>query len=574
MKKTIISAFLGILFLGITTKSFAQQNATMYYNGNIITMEGKNPVYVEAVVAKNGKIVYAGKKSGAMKLAGANHTMVDLHGKTLLPAFIDGHSHFLNVGFTSMVANLLSPPDGPGKDFNSIINTMNQYKNTTEGKFMFKKFGWIMGNGYDDSQLEEKDHPKAPDLDKISTTQPVVIIHQSGHLGVINSYAMKMLGINKDTKDPIGGKYRRNADGSPNGVLEEAAFFGILFPILGKGDADANNMFIEKALVEYAKNGYLTVQDGRTTIQQMTTLADAADKHKFYLDIVSYPDITLPGVEESMKSPYYSATHQYKNRYRIGGVKLTLDGSPQGKTAWLSQPYLVPPQGEKPGYKGQGVMTDEKANGFAELAFKNKWQLLCHTNGDAAIDQYLRAVDNAEKKYGYPDHRTVDIHGQTLRKDQIPDLVRLKMLASLFPMHTFYWGDWYVSSVLGEPRADYISPCRDVIDAGINITSHSDAPVTFPNSMRVLDATVNRVTKSGRILGPDQRISVYEGLKTLTAWAAYQYFEENTKGTLTKGKLADFVILDKNPLKIDPLDLHTIKVVESIKEGKMVWEKN
>lgn len=567
----LTSLVLSILLI-FSINSFSQQNATMYYNGDIITMEGNTPTYVEAVIAKNGKIIYIGKSDEAMKQAGAIHIMVDLNGKTLLPAFLDAHSHFINVGFTASVANLLPPPDGPGADYNSIVKALNQYKTTADGKTMQRKFGWIIGNGYDDSQLKEKDHPKATDLDKVSITEPVIIIHQSGHLGVINSVAMKMLGINKETKDPAGGGYRRDADGVPNGVLEEAACFNILFPILGKGDAEVNNMFIDKALVEYVKNGYLTAQEGRATLQQMAQLENAANNKKFIIDIVSYPDVAL-GVEAVMKSPYYSVTHQYNNRYRIGGVKLTLDGSPQGKTAWLSHPYHVPPPGEKEDYAGHGVMTNAQADKFVELAFKNKWQLLCHTNGDAAIDQYIRAVEDAEKKYDYPDHRTVLIHGQTLRKNQIPDLVRLKMLASLYPMHTFYWGDWHLNSVLGEKRAKYISPMRDVIDAGVNATSHHDAPVTFPNSMRVLDATVNRVTRSGKILGPDQRITVYEGLKSLTDWSAYQYFEENSKGTLTIGKLADFVILDKNPLKVNPSDIHNIKVVEAIKEGKTVFKK-
>lgn len=557
-----------LFFLAII--SYCQQPRTVYYNGDIITMEGKTPKYADIVVVKNGKIEFVGKKARGMRLAGANHVRVDLMGKTLLPAFIDAHGHFLNVGFTASVANILPPPDGPGADFSTIIAAMNQYRNTSDGKIILSKFGWIMGNGYDDSQLAEKDHLKASDLDKVSIDEPVMIIHQSGHLGVVNSIAMKMLGINKDSKDPIGGKYRRNEDGSPNGVLEEAAIFNVLFPILGKGDAEVNNIFVDKALIEYAKNGYLTVQDGRTTLQQLEQLADAANNNKLYLDVVSYPDIAL-GVEASMNSPFYSPSHEYKNSYRIGGVKLTLDGSPQGKTAWLSHPYHIPPQGEQADYHGQGVMTDQQANDFVALAFKNKWQLLCHTNGDAAIDQFLKSIENAEKAYNYMDHRSVVIHGQTLRKDQIPELLRLKMLASLFPMHTFYWGDWHLNSVLGSPRAEYISPMRDVIDAGIVATSHHDAPVTFPNSMRVLDATVNRVTRSGKILGPDQRITVYEGLKTMTEWAAYQYFEESTKGTLKDGKLADFVILEKNPLKVNPLDIHTIKIVESIKAGKTVW---
>ena len=541
----------------------------IYVNGDIITMEVDSANYVEAVALKDGKIMFVGSKVEAEKLKGDSTKMIDLQGKTLLPAFLDGHGHFYNVGFTALCANLLPPPDGPGQDFASIVNELNSYKNTEDGKLMIQKFGWIIGNGYDDSQLKEKDHPKATDLDKVSTEIPTIIMHQSGHLAVINTKAMQLLGYNKSTKNPTGGTFRRNPDGTPNGVLEENAAFEVLFTILAKSDAEMADKFIEKGQEEYAKKGYLTAQDGRTTVEQMAALKSAADRGKFYLDVVSYPDITLDTT--CMSDSYYSPKHEYKNKYRIGGVKLTLDGSPQGKTAWLTQCYHVNPSGQKGCYSGYPVMSDSKADEYVEMAFKNKWQILCHSNGDAAIDQYLKAVEDAESKYNYDDHRTVIIHAQTLRKDQIPKLVELKILPSLFPMHTYYWGDWHAESVLGEPRADYISPCRDVIDAGLTITSHHDAPVTFPNSMRVLDATVNRVTRSGKILGPDQRITPYEGLKTLTDWAAYQYFEEKSKGTLTVGKLADLVILDKNPLKINPMEIHNIQVLQSIKEGKTVY---
>ncbi len=544
---------------------------TIYYGGDIITMEGDQPQYVEAVVQREGKIVFAGSKKDALKRFKGKATEVDLKGKTLLPAFVDGHSHMYNVGFASLVANLLPPPDGPGKDFESIVKTLNEYKDTEEGKYMFNKLGWIIGNGYDDSQLKEKDHPTAGVLDKVSTEYPILIIHQSGHLASMNSKGLEVMKYNAQTKDPDGGKIRRDKSGNPTGVLEEAAFFKVLVPIMGKIDDELALKIVDKGQEEYARKGYLTAQSGRTTIEQLSALKMAAKKNKFYIDVVAYPDIVLG--TDFIDGEDYSPSHEYKNRFRIGGVKLTLDGSPQGKTAWLTEPYLVPPTGEKEGYKGYPIMNDDKAIGYVKTAFKNHWQILCHTNGDAAIDQYIKAVDAAEKEYDYPDHRTVLIHGQTLRKDQIPDLVRLGIYPSLFPMHTFYWGDWHVSSVLGEPRASYISPCRDVLNAGLNLTSHHDAPVTFPNSIRVLDATVNRVTRSGKILGPDQRLTAYEGLETLTKWAAKQYFEENSKGTITKGKLADFVILDKNPLKIDPMNIHTIEVLESIKEGKTVFKK-
>ncbi|WP_430811900.1 MULTISPECIES: amidohydrolase [unclassified Carboxylicivirga] len=532
-------------------------------------MESDQPQYVEAVVQENGKIVFVGtKKEGLKKYGGA--IPVDLQGKTMLPAFLDGHGHFFNVGFTAMCANLLPHPDGPGADVASIIETMNTYMGSEDEKFMLEKLGWIIGNGYDDSQLAEKNHPKASDLDKISSDIPVIILHQSGHLGVVNTKGLELAGYTSKTPDPNGGVIRRDEKGNPNGVLEEAGMYNILFPLLGKMDAELAVKAINKGQEEYAKKGYLTAQDGRTTIEQLAALRQAADGGLYYIDVVAYPDMTLG--TDFITEGTYIPSHNYKNRFRVGGVKLTLDGSPQGKTAWLTKCYHVNPEGRTGCYEGYPIMNDDKATEFVKTAFKNHWQILAHTNGDAAIDQYISAVKEAEKENAYADRRTVMVHGQTLRKDQIPELVDLKILPSLFPMHTFYWGDWHRESVLGESRADYISPCRDVIDAGLTITSHHDAPVTFPNSMRVLDATVNRVTRSGKILGADQRITPFEGLKALTDWAAYQYFEEETKGTLTEGKLADFVILDQNPLKIDPMDIHNIEVLESIKEGKTVYK--
>lgn len=547
-----------------------QLKQTIFYGGDILTMEGDSPSYAEAVVEREGKIVFVGSKTEALKNFEGKASEVNLMGKTMVPAFLDGHGHFYNVGFTGLCGNILPPPDGPGANFKTIIETLNTYKDTENGKYVLNKLGWIIGNGYDDSQLEEKDHPKATDLDKISKYLPVLIIHQSGHLGSINTKGLEIMEFSSQTPNPEGGVIRKDKNGKPTGVLEEAALFKVLFPILGKMDDEIASRCIKQGQDEYAKKGYLTAQDGRTTTDQLAALKKAADENAYYIDVVSYPDITLG--TESVTEGSYIPSHKYKNKFRLGGVKLTLDGSPQGKTAWLTKCYHVNPEGRTGCYEGYPIMDDNQASEYVKTAFKNKWQILCHSNGDAAIDQYLKAVNEAEKEFGYPDHRTVLIHGQTLRKDQIPDLVKLNIIPSLFPMHTFYWGDWHKESVLGEPRADYISPCRDVIDAGLIITSHHDAPVTFPNSMRVLDATVNRVTRSGKILGADQRISAYEGLKSLTEWAAYQYFEENNKGTITEGKLADFVILDKNPLKINPLKINTIQVLESIKEGQIVYK--
>ncbi len=546
-----------------------QLRQTLYYGGDIITMEGDSPQYVDAVVEREGQIVYVGDMKGAMEKYSGKAREVNLAGKTMLPGFIDGHGHMVSAGTMGLVANVMPPPDGPGKDFDSLVKTTKDWAASKQGQYMIGKLGWIVANGYDDSQLTEQDHPTKEVLDRISTDLPVLFMHQSGHLGVVNSKALEMLNFTKDTPDPKEGVARRDKEGNPTGVMEEQAFFNMAGAAFAKMDADIGRESLKKAQALYAGFGYTTAQSGRTTADTTAVLEQAARDGSIYLDIVSYPDIRWnPG---AVKPEFYNHEQRYNNGYRVGGVKLTLDGSPQGKTAWLTKPYHVPPTGRNADYVGYPIMDDETAKKFITQAYENKWQLICHTNGDAAIDPYIHVIRDVQKTHNYPDHRTTVIHGQTLRKDQIPDLVELGMLPSFYSAHTFYWGDWHVKSVLGHPRADYISPGRDAIDAGLTMTSHHDAPVIPPKAMRVLDAPINRVTRSGVVLGPDQRITPYEGLKTITEWAARQYFEEDTKGTLSEGKLADFVILEKNPLKVDPLTIHDIKVEMTIKEGETVF---
>jgi predicted amidohydrolase YtcJ len=577
--KKIVLTFLGILLLVSSCKDSSKTDkedtssseATLYFGGDIITMEGEAPQYAEAVVQQNGKIAFVGSLKDAEQQF-PNASKKDLQGKTLLPGFIDGHGHLYLTGFYNMMANLLPPPDGGCSSIQGVVDEMNNWKNSDKGKFFLNKFGWLVGFGYDDSQLTEKEHPTVDDLDKVSTEVPVIIIHQSGHLGAVNHKALEVFNITNASKDPVGGHIRKDANGNPTGVLEETAFQPLQLQMLPKIDDETDAKIVANGQKMYAQFGYTTAQEGGGNTGFNTSLEKAADNGQLYIDLVTYTVMDM-GLE-AMSSTYYAKDHTYLNHYRVGGVKLVLDGSPQGKTAWLTKPYLIPPAGKDSHYHGYPKFSKEDAQKFINQAFENKWQLLAHTNGDAAVDEFLLYINDALKNYRYDDHRSVIIHGQVIRKDQIQQIADLNVLASEYAVHTFYWGDWHLNSVLGSPRAEYISPTRDLIDAGINLTSHSDCPVIPPNSLRIIDATANRVTRSGLILGPDQRITPYEALLTQTRWGAYQYFEENTKGTLTVGKLVDFVILDQNPLKIDPMKIHTIKVVETIKEGNRVYENN
>ncbi len=355
----------------------------------------------------------------------------------------------------------------------------------------------------------------------------------------------------------------------PNGVLEESAFFGALIPLFSQISPDENEMLFRAGMKLYAKYGYTTAQEGRAMSDSVKTMYEIAQKSPLPIDVVAYTDIQLG--TDILKPPYLSK--DYTNGFRLGGVKLTLDGSPQGKTAWLTKPYKVPPDGQNADYRGYPIMSDEDAEKYVSMAMENGWQLLTHANGDASLDQYLRAMKKATGKFGAKERRFVAIHAQTAREDQVQAFKELNVLPSFFPMHTFYWGDWHAQSVLGDARAENISPTGWALDRGMIFTSHHDAPVAFPDSMRVYSATVNRITRSGRILGKDQRVSSMTALKAQTLWSAYQHFEEATKGSIEVGKVADLVLLSDNPLKIAPLKLADISVLATIKHGKIIYTK-
>lgn len=559
-----LGAPLGVIAAG------AEPPATLYSGGDILTMEGDAPRYAEALVEAGGQIVFVGRMSEAVhRFPAANR--FDLHGQTLLPGFIDGHSHIYMTGFMALMANLYPPPDGPARDFASLVSTLRQWTETSDGRKVIQALGWIIGSGYDDALLAERRHPPRQVLDEVSRDLPVLVIHQSGHLASINSKGLEVAGITRATPDPKGGVIRRDANGEPNGVLEESAYMRLALKATSSVGEEIPRLSMQRAQRLYAQSGYTTAQDGRSTRDVTDVLPRMAERGELYLDVVSYPDITFNAAAAPPAA--LAQDRRYHGHYRVGGAKLALDGSPQGKTAWLSAPYVDPPEGQSPGYLGYPAMSDEAAVKWVGTAFSNRWQLLVHANGDAAIDQLIMAVAAAQREHGYPDHRTVLVHGQTLRKDQIAKLKTLGILPSLFPLHTYYWGDWHRSSVLGASRANYISPTRDVLRAGLTLTSHHDAPVTLPDALRVLDGTVNRTTRSGQVLGADQRLTPYEGLKTLTAWAALQYFEEGRKGTLAVGKVADLVILGENPLKVRPERIHQIAVNRTIKEGKTVFSR-
>jgi predicted amidohydrolase YtcJ len=534
---------------------------TIYRGGDIVTVNDAQPT-AEAVAVKDGKIVAVGNLADVEQAhKGAETEVVDLAGRALVPGFVDGHAHLLGFGAQAVGANLLAPPDGTVNTIDDLVVKLQGFAKSPD----VARTGWIFGVGYDDALLGR--HPTRDDLDKVSKDVPVIAVHISAHFSVLNSAGLAKAGYTAATPDPEGGVIRRR-EGSrePNGVLEELASFPVMIPAISPQKPEDKDYFLSKGL-ELAKSyGYTTVNEGRAVAAQHADLADAAKRGLLDIDVISYIDYTDRKV---IPSP---VTTTYENRYRIGGLKITLDGSPQGRTAWRTIPYLIPPDGQKAGYAGYPAIPDTKlVESLFDEAYQKQWPVKVHANGDAAIDQMIAAMKPVHAKYGPADRRNVLIHGQFVRRgDQLDALKELQVIASLFPMHTFYWGDWY-DQIIGPELAQQISPIKTALNKGLMVTSHTDAPVALPNLMQVMWATVNRTSRSGKVMGPDERLTPIEALKAITLWGAYQHFEDKTKGSIEVGKLADLVILDRNPLTIDPATINQVRVMETIKEGRTVY---
>lgn len=540
-------------------------NQILYFGGDILTMQGTEPNYVEAIVTNADSIVFIGRLSESKELFPSVRE-VNLNGKTLLPGFIDAHAHFAGFPSQSIGAQILPPPDAGANNISSLIKILKAWS-TPEN---IQLTGWIFGMGFDDSVLAEKRFPTKEDLDKVSTEHPVMIIHISGHFCVVNSKGLELLDITSETPNPEGGIIRRiSGTEEPNGVLEELAAIPIMPMVLGPKSEEALKSFLISGQDMALSYGYTTVQEGRAMPSSHLFLEHAAMTNFLKLDVVSYIDYSV--ADSLLNTDWYSSF--YKNHYRIGGVKLTLDGSPQGRTAWRTLPYLIAPDGAEEGYLGYpAIPNDKDVENIYENAFRNNWQIHTHANGDAAMDQMIRTLKKVTNKYGNEGRRDVLIHGQYVREDQLDEFKNLDIIASLFPLHTFYWGDWH-KELIGDSLGNKISPTRTALNKGLKITIHTDAPVALPNLMRVIWTATNRVSRSGNIIGENERLTPYEALKCITEWSAYQHFEEESKGTLEVGKLADLVILDSNPIKVDIENIKNIVVLQTIKEGSTVYKK-
>lgn len=550
--------------LGWASSALAQSADSIYFGGSILTMAGPQPSYVEALAVKEGRIALAGSKADAMAMRGDATKMIDLGGKTLLPGFIDCHSHYVNSLLVANQCKLYAPPSGPGKDVPSIIAELKRY--AAERKI--PKGELISGYGYDDTVMPDQRLLNRDDLDAAFPDNPVRIDHVSMHGAVLNSLALKKYGISAETPTPPGGIIvRKPGTQEPWGLIMETAFL----PVFEQSEPMTAQQELEwtrAGQLLYASSGITTAQEGSTMFGPFQTLQRATDAGANIIDVVTFPFITE--VDKVLAEVPVSEWGKYRNRLKIGGVKITLDGSPQGRTAAFTTPYLTGgPSGEKD-WKGELTFPQDLANAMVKRVYDLNVPLILHCNGDAAIDAFLTAFERARNGDFSRPWNVTTIHTQFLRKDQIPKFAEYKVRPSLYTLHTYYFADAHLAN-RGEKQASYISPMRDAIDAGLKPTNHTDFVVAPLDQMMMLWSAVNRTSRTQRSVGPDQRVTPYEGLKTMTEWAAAQYDELDSKGTLEVGKRADLVILDRDPTKSDPQRIHEIKIVETIKDGATIY---
>lgn len=528
---------------------------TFYVNGTVLTME-EDSLYAEAVCVENGRIKAVGKQEEIWKLREKQDKVVNLKGATLLPGFIDGHSHFVGT------ANSLTQCQLSGcRNFADIVKAMGEFKE----KRNLPEDAWLVGCNYDHNFLDEKRHPDRYVLDKISRTNPILLIHASSHMGVTNSRGLELQGISEAAKDRPDGRYGR-VPGTriPDGYMEEKVFLEFQSGLPMTSVEELMNLMTEAQKL-YASYGITTVQDGMVGKPLFQLLKTASGKGILKLDVVGYLDIMTAAelVEAELE---YSA--KYQNHLKIGGYKIFLDGSPQGKTAWMLEPY----EGEKK-YRGYPIHSDQELRKYIALALDKKQQLLAHCNGDAAAEQYISQFEKeVEARDSHDICRGVMVHAQLVKKEQLKRMAELGMIPSFFIAHIYYWGDIHMKN-FGSKRACHISPAGDAVKYGMKFTFHQDTPVVPPDMMRTVSCAVNRVSKTGQSIGIDQQIPVLEALKAVTVYGAYQYHEEKEKGTITPGKKADFVILDRNPLETDKEKLAEIQVLQTIKEDQTIYWK-
>ena len=518
---------------------------TLYFGGPIVTLE--EPQYAQALVERGGRIAYVGDREEAERLAGPGARRVDLEGRALLPAFLDPHSHLLACAYAR-----LQVPLGECAGWGEITDRLSRHVQARD----IQPGEWVKGTGYDQNALAEGAAPDRFCLDRACPNNPVVIQHASGHAGVFNTLALERLGaLNEDCG------LERDGQGELTGRGEENPFLDLLGRIPMDGLEDVLRAF-QGAQEEYASHGITTAQEGLLQPVMAPVYQEILRRGLLYLDVNAY---VPPADYDRLRGQFAQGVSASPGTFQVAGMKIFLDGSPQGGTAWVREPYAG-------GGCGTSTMTDGQVLSAFRQALDRDAQLLAHCNGDRAAEQYLTLLAQAEREAGKKLCRPVMIHAQLLGLDQLERVKALGVIPSFFVAHVYHWGEIHVKN-FGLDRAGRISPAGSALAWGIPFTFHQDSPVIPPDMLETIWCACVRRTKTGRVLGAEERIPVEAALRAVTQTAALQYGLERELGTLRPGKRADFVLLSGDPLRTPPEELKKLQVERTIQRGRTIWSR-
>ena len=548
---------IGVLYLLSQVSDPEPPRHQVFLNGEVLTMDATNSV-AEALSIRNGRIESVGSNVDISQLVTELSDVIDLEGRTLIPGFVDAHGHFPGSGQTAFTVDLNSPPIGDTESIAELLEKLRAFGAQ-------KTDGWLIGSNYDDTLLAEKRHPTRDDLDQVSATRPIAVVHVSGHLMVLNTAALNEMHIDETTPDPEGGHIVRDLNSPdkrrPNGVLEETATHHAREKTLDLSASDVWQM-TKLASQEYLEYGVTTASAGGMPKALASLLGPMSRFNQIPVRVALFPWFNEVG--DQLISGEVTLEEFEGGRVVVPRVKIIADGSIQGFTGYLSQPYHHPYKGDE-AYRGYPAVLRDALFAQIEGLYKQRVQVAIHGNGDASIEDILDAIEAASQKYPWPEARPLLIHAQMTRKDQILRMADLGVTPSFFAAHTFFWGDRHAGIFMGPERAANMSPAKWALDAGIRFSSHMDTPVTPMRPLQAVWSPVERKTKTGVVLGPNQRIDRMSALRAVTIDAAWQVFMDDEIGSIEPGKFADLVVLSGSPLTAQ--DMRELKVDMTIIEG-------
>ncbi|MFP3040734.1 amidohydrolase [Treponema primitia] len=529
---------------------------TIFINGNIYTLDKDKPS-AQAMAIRNGEVLVLGDTRDCDIYKGPESKIVDLEGRTVLPGFNDTHCHLLSLRGQQLLQLDCSPEKV--KNIDDILEIIRKgVEKTPAGE-------WVLGGSYDPMKLAEKRSPTRWELDKVSPNHPVHLRSQSCHMGVINSLGFALSGITKDTPNPPGGEFEKDAKGELTGICKEEAHFlfvtgmGTEFSYIPPFSSEQYLEALRRACKEYNSYGITSIGDALAGPPEIRAFTQAYQEGiltvRVYMIVL---DINLPTIKKLGLPTGYG-----NDWVRIGGIKSFADGATAGHTAWVSEPYL-----NRPDYYGIPTKTPAEMEALVMEAHSAGMQMEIHANGDRAIEMVLDAYEKAQKTFPRRDPRHRIAHC-TIINDKLLDRIK-KLGVVVCPFVSYVWEHADKMGPYGD-RVERMFAHRSFLDRGIPVGASSDHPCGTQDPYKAIQAMVTRTSAKGEPVGLKQKITVEEAIRIYTQGSAYATFEENRKGTLKSGMLADFIVLSGNPFKTDPFAIHELKTLQTYVGGKQVY---